>query len=129
MVLCVCVVVWFEFVIVLVGMVLLWLFVCVLFVFEGVFGYLVVIVVLGCEEVCDGVYWCMLWFLWGNGIVSLMLVFDYVCCLFVFDDFCDLMMVIVCCWWLLDFDVDFEVIVEVLGVDLDLCVVVGKVFG
>jgi AraC family transcriptional regulator of adaptative response / DNA-3-methyladenine glycosylase II len=99
------------------------------FAYEGLFGHLAASAVPGVEEVRDGRYRRTLRLANGNGIVSLAPQPDHVQCEIVLDDFRDLAAAIARCRRLLDLDADPEAIVDALGADPDLGVLVAKAPG
>lgn len=99
------------------------------FAFEGLFGHLAASAIPGVEEVRDGAFRRTLRLPNGNGIVSLTPHPDHVQCEIVLDDFRDLATAIARCRRLLDLDADPEAVVDALGADPDLAVVVAKAPG
>ncbi|BBX01297.1 DNA-3-methyladenine glycosylase [Mycolicibacterium moriokaense] len=99
------------------------------FAYEGLFGHLAASAVLGVEEVRDGSYRRTLRLANGSGIVSLTPQPDHVRCEIVLDDFRDLAAAIARCRRLLDLDADPEAVVDALGADSDLSVLVAKAPG
>jgi AraC family transcriptional regulator of adaptative response / DNA-3-methyladenine glycosylase II len=99
------------------------------FAFEGVFGHLAASAVPGVEEVRDGAFRRTMRLPNGNGIVSLTPKPDHVQCRVVLDDFRDLATAIARCRRLLDLDADPEAVVDALGADPDLSVLVAKAPG
>jgi AraC family transcriptional regulator of adaptative response / DNA-3-methyladenine glycosylase II len=99
------------------------------FAYEGVFGHLAASGVPGVEEVRDGAYRRTLRLPNGSGIVSLTPQPDHVQCQIVLDDFRDLATAIARCRRLLDLDADPEAVVDALGSDPDLSVLVAKAPG
>jgi AraC family transcriptional regulator of adaptative response / DNA-3-methyladenine glycosylase II len=99
------------------------------FAYEGLFGHLAASAVPGVEEVRDGRYRRTLRLANGNGIVSLAPQPDHVQCEIMLDDFRDLAAAIARCRRLLDLDADPEAIVDALGADSDLSVLVAKAPG
>jgi AraC family transcriptional regulator of adaptative response / DNA-3-methyladenine glycosylase II len=99
------------------------------FAYEGVFGHLAAGAVPGIEEVCDGAYRRTLRLPWGNAIVSLTPAPDHVRCALTLDDFRDLSTAIARCRRLLDLDADPEAVVDALGSDPQLSVLVAKAPG
>lgn len=99
------------------------------FAYEGLFGHLAASAVPGVEEVRDGAYRRTLCLPNGSGIVSLTPQPDHVQCRVVLDDFRDLATAIARCRRLLDLDADPEAIVDALGGDPVLGVLVDKAPG
>ncbi|MCT7662119.1 DNA-3-methyladenine glycosylase 2 family protein [Mycobacterium deserti] len=99
------------------------------FAYEGVFGHLAASGVPGVEEVRDGAYRRTLRLPNGSGIISLTPQPDHVQCRIVLDDFRDLATAIARCRRLLDLDADPEAVVDALGADPDLSVLVAKAPG
>jgi AraC family transcriptional regulator, regulatory protein of adaptative response / DNA-3-methyladenine glycosylase II len=99
------------------------------FAYEGLFGHLAASAVPGVEEVRDGAYRRTLCLPNGSGIVSLTPQPDHVQCQVVLDDFRDLATAIARCRRLLDLDADPEAVVDALGADADLSVLVAKAPG
>jgi AraC family transcriptional regulator, regulatory protein of adaptative response / DNA-3-methyladenine glycosylase II len=99
------------------------------FAYEGLFGHLAASAVRGVEEVRDGSYRRTLRLANGNGIVSLTPQPDHVQCQITLDDFRDLAAAIARCRRLLDLDADPEAVVDALGADSDLTVLVAKAPG
>ena len=99
------------------------------FAYEGLFGHLAASAVPGVEEVRDGRYRRTLRLANGNGIVSLTPQPDHVQCDIRLDDFRDLAAAIARCRRLLDLDADPEAVVDALGADPDLSVLVAKAPG
>ncbi|MDT5015701.1 MAG: AraC family transcriptional regulator [Mycobacterium sp.] len=99
------------------------------FAYEGLFGHLAASAIPGVEEVHDGAYRRTLGLPNGNGIVSLTPRPDHVLCRVVLDDFRDLATAIARCRRLLDLDADPEAVVDALGADPDLGVLVAKAPG
>ncbi|ORA67430.1 DNA-3-methyladenine glycosylase [Mycolicibacterium elephantis] len=99
------------------------------FAYEGVFGHLAASAVPGVEEVRDGSYRRTLRLPNGNGIVGLTPHPDHVQCRVSLDDFRDLATAIARCRRLLDLDADPEAVVDALGADPDLTVLVAKAPG
>lgn len=96
---------------------------------EGLFGHLAASAVPGIEEVRNGAYRRTLRLPKGNGIVSLAPQADHVQCRVLLDDFRDLATAIARCRRLLDLDADPEAVVDALGADPDLSVLVSKAPG
>jgi len=99
------------------------------FAYDGLFGHLAACAVPGVEEVRDGAYRRTLRLPAGNGIVSLTPEPDHVRCTLVLDDFRDLATAIARCRRLLDLDADPEAVVDALGADPELSVLVAKAPG
>jgi AraC family transcriptional regulator, regulatory protein of adaptative response / DNA-3-methyladenine glycosylase II len=99
------------------------------FAYEGLFGHLAASAVPGVEEVRDGGYRRTLALPNGSGIVSLTPQPDHVRCQVVLDDFRDLATAIARCRRLLDLDADPEAVVDALGADPALGVLVAKAPG
>lgn len=99
------------------------------FAYEGLFGHLAASAVPGVEEVRDGAYRRSLRLPNGSGIVSLTPQPDHVRCHVVLDDFRDLATAIARCRRLLDLDADPEAVVDALGADPQLAVLVDKAPG
>jgi len=99
------------------------------FAYEGIFGHLAASAVPGVEEVRDGTFRRTLALPHGTGIVGLRPHPDHVRCRLVVDDFRDLSAAIARCRRLLDLDADPEAIVDALGADEELGVLVAKAPG
>ncbi|MGV0794546.1 AlkA N-terminal domain-containing protein [Mycolicibacterium sp. XJ1819] len=99
------------------------------FAYEGLFGHLAASIVPGIEEVRGGAYRRTLRLPNGNGIVSLTPQPDHVECQIVLDDFRDLTTAIARCRRLLDLDADPEAVIDMLGADPELSVLVAKAPG
>jgi AraC family transcriptional regulator of adaptative response / DNA-3-methyladenine glycosylase II len=99
------------------------------FAYEGVFGHLAAGAVPGIEEVRDGAYRRTMRLPWGNAVVSLTPAPDHVRCLLTLDDFRDLSTAIARCRRLLDLDADPEAVVDALGSDATLGVLIAKAPG
>jgi AraC family transcriptional regulator, regulatory protein of adaptative response / DNA-3-methyladenine glycosylase II len=99
------------------------------FAYEGLFGHLAACAVPGMEEVRGGAYRRTLRLPSGSGIVSLTPEPDHVRCQLVLDDFRDLATAIARSRRLLDLDADPEAVVDALGADPDLSVLVAKAPG
>jgi AraC family transcriptional regulator of adaptative response / DNA-3-methyladenine glycosylase II len=99
------------------------------FAYEGVFGHLAASAVPGVEEVRDGAYRRTMHLPNGNAIVDLTPQPDHVRCRVVLDDFRDLSTAIARCRRLLDLDADPEAVVDALGADPELSVLVAKAPG
>jgi AraC family transcriptional regulator of adaptative response / DNA-3-methyladenine glycosylase II len=99
------------------------------FAYEGVFGHLAASAVPGVEEVRDGAYRRTMHLPHGNAIVDLTPQPDHVRCRVVLDDFRDLSTAIARCRRLLDLDADPEAVVDALGADPELSVLVAKAPG
>ncbi len=99
------------------------------FAYEGLFGHLAASAVPGVEEVRDGSYRRTLRLANGNGIVSLTPQPDHVRCEITLDSFRDLAAAIARCRRLLDLDADPEAVVDALGTDPELSVLVAKAPG
>ncbi len=99
------------------------------FAYEGLFGHLAATAIPGVEEVRGGAFRRTLRLPRGAGIAALTPHHDHVQCRLVLDDFRDLAAAIARCRRLLDLDADPEAVVEALGVDDQLSVVVAKAPG
>jgi AraC family transcriptional regulator of adaptative response / DNA-3-methyladenine glycosylase II len=99
------------------------------FAYQGVFGHLAAGAVPGCEEVRGGCYRRTLRLAHGTGVVALKPAPDHVGCQLVLDDFRDLSTAIARCRRLLDLDADPAAIIDALGRDAELGVLVAEAPG